>query len=852
MDKNFNFKTRELELYQSWEKKGLFNPDLDPKKKPFSVVLPPPNVTGRLHMGHALNVTLQDAIIRYKHMKGFDTLWVPGTDHAGIATQNVVEKELEKQGIQKDSLSREAFIKKTWEWKETHGHLITTQLRQLGGAISWQFERFTLDDTYQKAVQSHFVDLYKKGLIYKGKRMINWCPKNKTAISDIEVDYKEQQGHLYYIHYPQTPGKEDGITVATTRPETLFGDVAVAIHPDDSRYKHLIGKTVLVAIQNKKIPIICDPAVEKDFGTGAVKITPAHDANDYELGKRHKLDMPIILDELAHMTGDIPKDYLGLDRYACRKKVTEALKESKQLLNIEELSHQVGISSRSGAVIEPMLSEQWFVDMNRLVKPALDAVKSGHIQFIPSRWVKAYLDWMENIQDWCISRQIWWGHRIPVWYKNDDIYCGLEAPKGEGWQQEDDVLDTWFSSALWPFATLGWPDKTDTLSQFYPTASLFTGYDIITFWVSRMITMGLAHMKDIPFNTVYIHGLVRDSTGKKMSKSSGNVVDPLELINSYGADALRFSLAKAATLGGQDITFSEDQVKACRNFGNKIWNATNYLFLCLETQETPIDILTLSEKTTPEDLWILDQLNGYITEISTAFENYNLAQASDSIWHFSWDKLCDWYIELTKNRKTEAAPILAFCILKTLSLLHPLMPFITEELFLNIKAHPNIKGLEDIETLFDMPWPTPILLENTHRLAEQFQNLTDLIRCIRDVKKDAEFSPKDRPHLYLEAPKPIQKQLEPLFHLMVQTAQVKDVSWLRNTKDSTWVSGISKDIVFYMPASLSAKQAQENRFKKQEEHFKKEIDTLNKKLKNANFLQKAPKNVVLDIQEKHK
>lgn len=844
MEKHFDFARLEQSLYAHWENLGIFNPK-ENDKETFSVVIPPPNVTGKLHMGHALNVSLQDILIRYKKMQGFETAWIPGTDHAGIATQNVVEKQLASEGLKRQEIDKDTFLEKVWAWKEAHGNAITQQIRRLGGAISWDYERFTLDENYEKAVRYHFVSLYKKGLIYKGKRITNWCPVNQTAISDIEVNYEEKQGHLYTLHYPLTLGEKDGISIATTRPETLFGDLAIAVHPDDSRYQHLLGKAVLIPILNKGIPVIADKAVDPDYGTGAVKVTPAHDPNDFEIGARHQLGHCIIMDANACMI-NVPTEYEGLDRYACRKKLVADLEAQGQLLAIKEISHAVGISSRSGAVIEPLLSEQWFIDMKKLVGPAIEAVKKDAVEFFPQRWKKGYFDWMENIQDWCISRQIWWGHSIPVWSKGDEIYCDMNAPEGEGWVQESDVLDTWFSSALWPFATLGWPEKSKDLKRFYPTSCLVTGYDIITFWVSRMITMGIEQTQEKPFKDVYIHGLVRDSSGKKMSKSLGNAVNPLDLIQDFGADALRLSLARSATLGGQDISFHEDKVKACRNFTNKIWNLARYLELCLEGQKLALNPFEIPKPANSVDAWILSKTSQAIQNITEALDSYNFALASDTLWHFCWDEVCDWYIELSKNNKAESLPVLSYVVFCCLKLCHPFIPFISDTIFLSFKKEAVFEFTA--ESLFECEWPQLDHSLQNATLNENFESITGLIRDIRNTCKENQLSLKNSGPLYLKSE--VQASFSPLIDVLSSSLQSETIQWIDQEPKSSCLSGISGPFEYFIEVSSDFKENERKRLQKQIENLETEIKHLTGKLNNKKFVENAPKELVAKSQEK--
>ena len=688
LSKTYQPQDVEDRLYQNWVDKGYFTPDSDPDKKPFTIVIPPPNVTGQLHMGHALDETLQDILIRYKRMAGYAALWVPGTDHAGIATQIKVEENLRKEeGLTRYDLGREKFTERVWEWKNLYGSRIINQLKKLGSSCDWTRERFTMDETLSKAVKKVFVSLYEKGLIYQGNRIINWCPSCTTALSDAEVEYQEQAGHFWHIKYP-VKDSEEYVVIATTRPETLLGDTAVAVHPEDERYTHLVGKMLVLPLVGREIPVVADDYVDKEFGTGAVKITPAHDPNDFEVGLRHNLECIKVMNDDATINKFGGK-YEGMDRYEARKQIVADLESEGLLLKIEDHAHNVGECYRCGTTVEPMTSKQWFVKMAPLAKEALRVVEDGTIKFSPERLTKTYTNWMENVHDWCISRQLWWGHRIPAFYCDD---CGETTvteedikvcPKcGGKVHQDEDVLDTWFSSALWPFSTLGWPEETEDFKRFFPTDVLVTGYDIIFFWVARMIFSSLEHTGKAPFTNVLFHGLVRDAQGRKMSKSLGNGIDPLEIIDQYGADALRFTLATGNS-PGNDMRFSIERVEASRNFANKIWNASRFVLMNLDS-DTPYSLPTLSE-TTLEDQWILDKYNCLVREVTENLEKFELGIAVSKLYDFIWDEYCDWYIELVKPRlydencpsRKAAQQTLAYVLSNTLQLLHPFMPFIT-------------------------------------------------------------------------------------------------------------------------------------------------------------------------------
>ena len=691
--KNYNPGEFEGRIYESWCENNYFAPDPDPKKPPFSIVIPPPNVTGQLHMGHALDQTLQDIIVRTRRMQGYSTLWVPGTDHAGIATQIKVEENLRKnEGLSRYDLGRDKFLERVWDWKNQYGNRIINQLKKLGSSCDWSRERFTMDEGCSRAVREVFVNLYDKGLIYRGNRIINWCPRCLTALSDAEVEYKDQPGFFWHIKYP-IKGEEGFVEVATTRPETMFGDTAVAVNPDDENTKHLIGKTLILPIVNREIPVIADDYVEIGFGTGCVKITPAHDPNDFLVGQRHDLEQIKVMNDDATMNSYAGK-YEGMDRYECRKALVKDLEEQDFLVKTVPHDHNVGTCYRCGTTVEPLTSDQWFVKMKPLAAPAIEAVENGTVSFIPERFSKNYFNWMNNILDWCISRQLWWGHRIPAFYCDD---CGhMEVSKtdittcpkcGGKVRQEEDVLDTWFSSALWPFSTLGWPDSTDDLARYYPTSTLVTGYEIITFWVSRMIFSGIEQTGQEPFSKVFIHGLVRDAKGRKMSKSLGNGIDPLEIIEKFGADALRFALT-TGNAPGNDMRFSDEKIEAARNFANKLWNASRFVLMNLTESDEELLAAYDESDLAPEDKWILSRLNRVTASVNQNFENYELGIALSEIYSFTWDSFCDWYIEMAKSRIFEggapaltAKRVLVKVLTSILKLLHPYMPFITEEIY---------------------------------------------------------------------------------------------------------------------------------------------------------------------------
>ncbi len=696
----YNAKETEENIYKFWEDNKFFVADAKSSKPHYSIVIPPPNVTGVLHMGHALDETLQDILVRYHRMSGFETLWVPGTDHAGIATQNVVEKQLRTQGLSRYDLGREKFLEKTWEWANAHKSRILDQCKRLGASFDRTRERFTFDEGCSDAVKEVFVRLYEKGLIYKGKYIVNWCPRCRSAISDVETEYATEQGHLWEISYP-LKNESGAIIVATTRPETIFGDVAIAVHPEDHKYSELVGKTVVVPLTGREIPIIADEYVDRNFGTGAVKITPAHDPNDYEVGKRHGLKPLWIIDEEGKMIacGEVPQKYHGMDRYEARKAIVGDLQYQNFLLRIKDHEHNVGKCQRCGTTIEPLLSEQWFVKMKPLAEEAIKAVKDGRIKFIPERWEKNYLGWMENIRDWCISRQLWWGHQIPAYHNKQtgEMIVAKENPDPSVWEQETDVLDTWFSSGLWPFSTMGWPNTdSEDFKKFYPTTTLVTGFDIIFFWVARMITMGLEFTGKAPFSTVYIHGLIRDEKGQKMSKSKGNTIDPVEIIDKYGCDALRFTMTSLCTYGGQDIKISDERFEYGRNFANKIWNASRFVLMNLDgVDNNDIDF----SKLTIADKWILDKLNSVAKEVNEDIENYRIGETAHVLYDFFWNSYCDWYVEIAKiqlqdeNLKLNTQRVLRYVLDMSLRLLHPIMPHITERVWQLIPKDSEFKAI---------------------------------------------------------------------------------------------------------------------------------------------------------------
>lgn len=855
MEKTYAPNEIEEALYKFWEDNSHFKPS--GTGKPFSIVMPPPNVTGALHIGHALDHTLQDAITRYKRMTGHNTLWLPGTDHAGIATQNVVEKQLKKQEKKsRHDLGREKFVEKVWEWKAEYGDKITTQIRRLGDSVDWSRQRFTMDEDCQEAVLDHFINLYKEGLIYRGKRIINWCPRCRTALSDVEVEHVEKSGHLWHIKYQAQDGTE--LIVATTRPETLLGDTAVAVHPEDKRYSHLIGKTLKVPMSNREIPIVADSHVDPEFGTGAVKVTPAHDPNDYEIGERHNLEKIIIMDEAAKLNENTPEKYCGMDRYDARKQLLEDLDAQSLLIKIEDHTHSVAHCYRCNTVLEPYLSPQWFVDMKTLAGPAIDAIKTKSIEIIPARWEKLYFDWMENIRDWCISRQIWWGHQIPVYYKNDnpeEFIVSKTPPEDiENYTQDPDVLDTWFSSALWPFSTMGWPNQTDDLSKFYPGSLLVTGYDILTFWVSRMITMGLHEMKEIPFEKVYIHGLVRDIQGRKMSKSLGNAIDPLKIIESHGADALRFALASLATLGGQDIKLGPDKIEASRNFANKVWNSTRYILMNAES--TPIEINLDNAPTPASEIgeWIISELYSTIDKVTENFEAYNFAGAADTIRDFIWNKFCDWYIEASKLDAEKALPTLLFVLLNALKLLHPIMPFLTEAIWQKLSDFPNLKITGAEKALIISSWPQKNPNKINPKIESQMTTLFNLIRELRNMRATLGIPPSKENALIAVSDNPntlaLLKNNQALLQKLAQTTNLETHTSLSPPKGAA--ASVEEGTQLYIPLEgLINIEEEIARLAKQSKKLETDLSLTKKKLDNPKFTQNAPPQLVQEIQEKY-
>ncbi len=844
----YDAKSTEEKMYKFWEGGKYFQANAKSNKPPFTIVIPPPNVTGVLHMGHALDETLQDILIRYHRMSGYEALWIPGTDHAGLATQNVVEKQLAKEGLTRHDLGREKFLEKTWEWTNEHKSTILDQMKRLGASFDRSRERFTFDKGCSDAVKEVFVKLYNKGLIYKGAYIVNWCPRCQSAISDIETEYETEQGHLWEISYPlvNEPG---AIVVDTTRPETMFGDVAIAVHPDDKKYSELIGKNVLVPLTNRIIPIIADEYVDKSFGTGAVKITPAHDPNDYEVGKRHNFQPIWVIGEEGKMKAcaEVPPEYQGLDRYEARKKVVEMLSYNNFLLRVKDHEHNVGKCQRCNTTIEPLLSEQWFVKMEPLAKEAIAAVKDGRINFIPDRWTKNYLGWMENIRDWCISRQIWWGHQIPAYYhkQTGEMVVAKENPDPENYVQESDCLDTWFSSGLWPFSTMGFPNsETDDFKKFYPTSVLVTGFDIIFFWVARMITMGLEFTGKAPFKDVYIHGLIRDEKGQKMSKSKGNTIDPVKIIDKYGCDALRFTMTSLCTYGGQDIKISDERFEYGRNFANKLWNASRFVLMNLEgVDNKPID----KSKLTLVDKWILNQLNETAKLVNENMKDYRIGEIAHVLYDFFRSEYCDWYVEIAKIQlqdpelKLNTQRVLRYVLDMSLRMLHPIMPHITEYVW------QLMPGVKDTSALIIAEYPTFKEELSYPTEAEEMKMVFDTITSLRNVRQSFNISTSATVDVEIRSEgreKEIFRAIESYIHRLAKVNKITyaEIDSPVPPKSATAVVSTSKLIVPL--ADLIDLSAEIKRQKKKLEKLTNEKNGLLGRIKNEKFVANAPKELV--------
>jgi len=855
LEKNYNPAGIETRLYNKWQEKKYFHAEIDKNKKPFTIVMPPPNITGQLHMGHALDNTMQDILIRFKRMQGYSALWVPGTDHASIATEAKIVETMKKEGITKEEIGREKFLERAWNWKKEYGGRIVRQLKKIGSSADWDRERFTMDEGCSNAVKEVFVNLYNKGLIYKGERIINWCPKCLTSISDAEVEYEEQAGCFWHLRYPLSDGS-GAIEMATTRPETMLGDTAVAVNPKDERYKDMVGKTVILPLVHREIPIIADDYVDMEFGTGVVKITPAHDPNDFEVGLRHNLPVINVMTEDAKITDEYPR-YAGMDRYEARKAIVADLEAEGALVKIEDHSHNVGVCYRCHTTVEPRVSKQWFVKMKELAEPAIDAVKKGDTKFIPPHFDKTYFHWLEGIRDWCISRQLWWGHRIPAFYCDDceEMLVTKEehpvCPKcGKAMRQEPDTLDTWFSSALWPFSTLGWPEKTEEMEYFYPTTVLVTGYDIIFFWVIRMMFSALEHTGRVPFEKVFIHGLVRDSEGRKMSKSLGNGIDPLEVIEKYGADALRFTLI-TGNAPGNDMRFYWERVEASRNFANKVWNASRFIIMNLPEDGISPDAAC---ELTDADKWILSKVNTLVKDVTENMEKYELGIAADKLYSFIWEEFCDWYIEMVKPRlynKEDTTRLAALSTLQTvlitsLKLLHPYMPFVTEEIFCTLQ--------EKEESIMISDWPQysdTLIFEKEEKAVE---TIKEAVRGIRNIRAEMNVAPSKKAKVFV-----VSKQQDirtifengKVFFAALGYAGSVVIQEDKAGIDEDAVSVMIPNAFIYMPfAELVDIEKEIERLKKEKGRLEKEIQRVNDMLGNPNFVSKAPEKKINEEKEK--
>lgn len=858
----YDAKATEEEIYQFWEDNQCFKADAKSSKEPYTIVIPPPNVTGVLHMGHALDGTLQDILTRYHRMSGYEALWLPGTDHAGIATQNVVEKTLREQGTNRHELGREKFIERTWEWANEHKSAILNQFKRLGASFDRSRERFTFDKGCSEAVKEVFIKLYEKGLIYKGAYIVNWCPRCQSAISDVETEYETEAGHLWEISYP-LKNEAGAIVIATTRPETMFGDVAIAVNPTDFKYKDLVGKTVCVPLTGREIPIIADEYVDKHFGTGALKITPAHDPNDFEVGKRHNLKPIWVIDEEGKMIScpEVPPDIQGLERYAAREKTVGMLSYNNSLLRIKDHEHNVGKCQRCHTTIEPLLSEQWFVKMEPLAKEAIAAVKDGRIKFVPERWEKNYLSWMENIRDWCISRQLWWGHQIPAYYHNEtgEMVVAKENPDPKNYTQDSDVLDTWFSSGLWPMSTLGFPNtESEDFKKFYPTSVLVTGFDIIFFWVARMITMGLEFTKKAPFATVYIHGLIRDEKGQKMSKSKGNTIDPVEIIDKYGCDALRFTMTSLCTYGGQDIKISDERFEYGRNFANKIWNASRFVLMNLEgVDEKEIDFSNL----TIADKWILDKLNNTAKEVNENIKNYRIGEIAHILYDFFWNSYCDWYVEIAKiqgvtekgneERRLNTQRVLKYVLDSSLKLLHPIMPHITEKVGVNIFKCTSTTG--EYTPMIVSEYPVFEEKLQFTKEAKEMELVFETITSLRNVRQSFNISPSVKVNIEIRAEKSEKQIFEAVLSYIKRLARVENITFADEKapvakKSATAVVSASKIVIPL--EDLIDLDAEVSRQQKKLDKLLVEKNSLLGRLKNKNFVDNAPKEVVEETQAK--
>ncbi len=843
--KQYDPKDVEDRIYKFWLDGKYFHAKCDPDKKPYTIVIPPPNITGQLHMGHALDNTLQDILIRYRRMQGYDALWLPGTDHASIATEAKIVEAMRKEGITKEDIGREGFLKRAWEWKEKFGGRIIEQLKKMGSSCDWDRERFTMDEGCSKAVKEVFVNLYNKGLIYRGERIVNWCPHCLTSISDAEVEYEDQAGHFWHLRYPFKDGS-GYLELATTRPETMLGDTAVAVNPNDERYKDIVGKTLILPIVHREIPVIADDYVEMDFGTGCVKITPAHDPNDFEVGLRHNLEVIDTFTDDAHIKPEWGK-YAGMDRMEARKAIVEDLEKEGAIVKIEDYSHNVGVCYRCHSSIEPKVSKQWFVKMEPLAKPAIDCVKNGEVKFVPERFDKTYYHWMENIKDWCISRQLWWGHRIPAWYCDEcgEVVVSKETPTVcpkcgcNHLTQDPDTLDTWFSSALWPFSTLGWPDKTPELAHYFPTSTLVTGYDIIFFWVARMIFSSVENMHERPFDTVFIHGIVRDAQGRKMSKSLGNGIDPLIVIDEYGADALRFTLATGNS-PGNDMRFSDEKVGASRNFANKLWNAARFILMNLgEDEKAP----HIPDELALEDKWILSLFNKLTKEVTDNLDKFELGIAVQKLYDFIWDVFCDWYIEISKIRLNSgdekatqtARDMLVYIMSNTLKLLHPFMPFITEEIWQTLP--------HEGESIMISAWPVYKDEYDFSVEEQEMDRIMEAVRAIRNRRAEMNVPPSKKAKYYIATAHKDTFEKAGIFMQRLASCSEAEIGDSFEIDDAVCI--VTTDAKIYIPlGELVDFEKEIARLNKEKEKVLKDLEFIDKKLNNENFVAKAPKAVV--------
>ena len=850
LEKNYNAKNVESNLYKKWEASGCFSANPESAKNPFTIMIPPPNVTGKLHAGHALTMTLQDILIRHARMTNKDALWQPGTDHASIAVERLVSQKLEKEGVDKKAIGREAFIEKAWEQKEESGTNIINQLKLLGASCDWDRERFTMDEGLSKAVTKVFVQLHEEGLIYRGTRLVNWDPHHQTAVSDIEVKHKEMNGHMWHLKYPLKDG--GFVIVATTRPETMLGDTAVIVHPEDERYKSLIGQTITLPLVGREIPIIADDYIDMEFGSGCMKVTPAHDFNDYEIGQRHNLEMINIFDKTAHANENVPEEYQGLERSLLREKVVADMEALGLLEKVEAHQNNVAHAERDDTILEPYLTTQWYLKTKELAKPAIEAVKSGEVQFVPQNWEKTYFNWMENIQDWCISRQLWWGHQIPAWYhENGEVYVGEKAPEGEGWQRDPDTLDTWFSSGLWPFSTLGWPDKTPELEKYYPTDVLVTGFDIIFFWVARMMMFGYKFMGNAPFKKIFIHALVRDENGQKMSKSKGNVLDPVELIEEFGTDALRYTIG-SLTAPGADISLGKGKIESSRNFCTKLWNASRFALMNGVQYDENFDINTVNH---PVNKWMIAKLSELIDTQNKAYEEFRFNDLSNSLYHFTWGTYCDWYLELTKpmvygsdeDLATETKQTLGWALEKLLRLMHPVMPFITEEIWLTLTGKQ-----ETGEMLMGQAWPDASNWPKDEKSMEDVDWLINVITAIRTARSENNVPNKAEVVATVRDANDASLQLFKNFESFIK-GMTKVQGFEKHSGDllKTDVVAVAEGVEVVLPLEgVVDFEAEKERIAKEIAKFEAELGKINGMLGNENFVKRAPEHVVAEQEEK--